>query len=171
MNKIEDRTQHKNSFEVEQIKNSKVKLTTHTKLRGVSPHQVYDFLVNQNNERYRLFHPKDHKEYKVLHRPKKGIVGTIVYLKEEYENGYITSAKAKFIEANPDKKIVLKSVSPWWQPSTLVFVLESIDNGTLITHHMLVGSALPIIGYAYNRIIKTGTNPVKTTISVFRFFS
>jgi hypothetical protein len=105
-------TQQEKSFEIELLSNSRTQFTTHTTLKGVSPHQVYDFLVNMDRERYRSFHPADHKDYRVLHQPEDGVVGTVVYLKEEYENGYTSSAKAVFIEANPDKKIVLQSISP-----------------------------------------------------------
>lgn len=142
------------NFKIESLHNGRVQFTTRTTLKGVLPHQVYDFLVNMDQERYRLFHTKDHKAYKILHQPKSEIVGTIVYLKEQYANGYISSVKAKFIEADPDKKIVLKSISPWWQPCTLVFILNASDNGTVITHHMQIGSAFPIIGFAYNKIVK-----------------
>jgi hypothetical protein len=154
MNELDERTQQEKSFEIESLNNGRIQLSTHTTLEGVLPHQAYDFLVSMDEERYRVFHPKDHKTYKVLHQPEHGIVGTIVYLKEEYENGYISSAKAKFIEATPDKKIVLQSISPWWQPCTLVFMFNATDNGTVITHHMQIGSSFPIIGVVYNKIVK-----------------
>jgi hypothetical protein len=154
MNTPAEETQQKKNFAIESMSNSRIQFTTHTTLRGVLPHQVYDFLISMDEECYRVFHPKDHKAYKVLHQPENGIVGTIIYLKEEYENGYISSAKAKFIEVTPDKKIVLQSISPWWQPCTLVFVLAASDTGTVITHHMQIGSVLPIIGFVYNKIVK-----------------
>lgn len=101
MRTLNDKAQQSEDLEIEQIKNAKIKVTIHIKLKEVTPLQVYDFLVNLNQERFQQFHPKDHKEYKVLYRPSKGVVGTIIFLKEEYENGYVLSAKAKITEAIP----------------------------------------------------------------------
>jgi hypothetical protein len=153
MRNFRDRTQHTGDLEVKQVENGKVNATIRTILQGIIPLQVYEFLTNLNPVRFEQFHPQDHKKYKVLYRPQKGIVGTIIYLKEAYENGYISSAKVKFIEADPGKKLVLKSISPWWLPITLIFDFESIDNGTQIIHQIIAGSDLPVLRNVYNKIV------------------
>ena len=152
--RLEDEAGRRKGFQVESIQNNRIQFTTHTTLQGVSPHQVYNYLVSMDDEGYRLFHPSDHREYRVLHRPRSGLIGTVVYMKEQYANGYVSSAKAKFADLVPDRKIVLKSVSPWWQPCTLVFAFEASDSGTVVTHHMQIGSALPVIGRVYNRMVE-----------------
>ncbi len=164
----EEKTQQQKSFEINLLKNSRIQFTTHTTLKGVSPNQAYDFLINMDNEKYRLFHPEGHKEYKVLHRPEKGTTGTVVYLKEVYENGFISSAKAVITEADPGRRIIMKSISPWWNPGTLIFILEAGDNGTVITHHLQIGSALPVLGFIYNKLVKLFFLSEKNTAAIYK---
>lgn len=141
-------------LEVIEIENKKIEITSYVDVGGVTPHQVYDFLVNLNDERYRQWHPKHHKEFRVLYHPEDTIVGAVYYFREKLEDGHIIDSKVKVIEAIPDKYLAEKSLSPWWAPYTLHTNLEQASNGTKVIQKLILGSDLPILGELYNLIAK-----------------
>jgi uncharacterized protein YndB with AHSA1/START domain len=138
---------------VRQIDKGKIELTSRIKLKGVSPDQVYQFMTSLDDERYRQWHPEHHLQWKVLHRPKDETVGSIYYFKERFEDGEVLGAKIKVVEAIPGERLVQRSISPWWKSFDIVTGLKSIPEGTLVTHQIVAGSDLPLLGRLFNLIL------------------
>ena len=138
---------------VRQVEKGKIELTSRIKGKGVSPDQVYQFMTSLDDERYRQWHPEHHLQWKVLHQPKDETVGSIYYLKERFEDGQVLGAKIKVVEAIPGERLVQRSISPLWKPFDIIIGFESIPEGTLITHRIVVGSDLPLLGRLFNLIL------------------
>jgi uncharacterized protein YndB with AHSA1/START domain len=138
---------------VRQLDKGKIELTSRMKVKGVSPEQVYQFMISLDDERYRQWHPEHHLQWKVVHRPKDETVGSIYYFKERFEDGQVLGAKIKVVEAIPGQRLVQRSISPWWKPFDIITGFESTPEGTLVTHQIVAGSDLPLLGRLFNRIL------------------
>jgi uncharacterized protein YndB with AHSA1/START domain len=138
---------------VRQLDKGKIELTSRIGVKGVSPEQVYQFMINLDDERYRQWHPEHHLEWKVLHRPKDETVGSVYYFKERFEDGQVLGARIKVVEAIPGQRLVQRSVSPWWKSFDIVTSFESTPEGTLVTHQIVAGSDLPLVGRFFNLIL------------------
>jgi uncharacterized protein YndB with AHSA1/START domain len=138
---------------VRQLDKGRIELTTRIKVKGVSPEQVYQFMISLDDERYRQWHPEHHLQWKVLHRPKDATVGSVYYFKERFEDGQLLGARIKVVEAIPGRRLVQRSVSPWWKSFDIVTGFESTAEGTLVTHQIVAGSDLPLLGRLFNLIL------------------
>jgi hypothetical protein len=65
----------------------------------------------------------------------------------------VLGAKIKVVEAIPGERLVQRSISPWWKSFDIVTGLESIPEGTLVTHQIVAGSDLPLLGRLFNLIL------------------
>lgn len=139
---------------VREIENSKVEVTSRILVKGVSPDQIYEFFLNLDDERYRQWHPGHHLEFRTVHQPEGETVGTVTYFKERFEDGRVLATKIKTLEVVPGRRVVQRSVSPWWQPFDLIVGLEAIPEGTLVTHQIVVGSDLPFLGRLFNLVLR-----------------
>jgi uncharacterized protein YndB with AHSA1/START domain len=138
---------------VRQIDKGKIELTSRIKVKGVSPDQVYQFMTSLDDERYRQWHSEHHLQWTVVHRPKDETVGSIYYFKERFEDGQVLGAKIKVVEAIPGERLVQRSISPWWKSFDIITGLESIPEGTLVTHQIVAGNDLPLLGRLLNLIL------------------
>ena len=138
---------------VREIEKGKMELTSRIKVKGVSPDQVYQFMTSLDDERYRQWHPEHHLQWKVLHQPKDETVGSIYYFKERFEDGQVLGAQIRVVEAIPGKRLVQRSISPWWKPFDFIVELESIPEGTLVTHRIVAGSDIPLLGRLFNLML------------------
>jgi uncharacterized protein YndB with AHSA1/START domain len=138
---------------VREIEKGKIELTSRIKVKGVSPDQVYQFMISLDDERYRQWHPEHHLQWKVVHRPKDETVGSIYYFRERFEDGEVLGAKIKVVEAIPGERLVQRSISPWWKSFDIITGLESIREGTLVTHQIVAGSDFPLLGRLFNLIL------------------
>jgi uncharacterized protein YndB with AHSA1/START domain len=141
-------------FTVREIENGKVEFTSRIEVKGVSPEQVYHHLISLDDERYRQWHPGHHLQWRVVHQPKDETIGAIYYFKERFEDGQELGAQIKVVEAIPGERLVQRSISPWWKPFDIVLGLEAIPEGTLVTHQIVAGSDLPLLGRLYNLILR-----------------
>jgi uncharacterized protein YndB with AHSA1/START domain len=141
-------------FAVREIENGKVEFTSRITVKGVSPDQIYQFLLSLDNDRYRQWHPGHHLEFRVVHQPKDETVGSVFYFKERFEDGQELGAQLKVVEAVPGERLVQRSISPWWKPFDIIAGLQSIPEGTLVTHQIVAGSDLPFLGMLFNLIMR-----------------
>lgn len=141
-------------FAVREIKNGKAELTSRITVKGVSPDQIYQFLLSLDNDRYRQWHPRHHLQFRVVHQPEDATVGSVYYFKERFEDGRELGAQLEVVEAVPGERLVQRSVSPWWKPFDIIIGLQSIPEGTLVTHQIVAGSDLPFLGTLFNLIMR-----------------
>ena len=135
---------------VREIENGKVELTSRITVKGVSPDQVYQFLLSLDNDRYRQWHPGHHLQFRVVHQPKDETVGSVYYFKERFEDGRVLATQIKVLQAVPGQRLVQRSISPWWKRFDIITGLQSIPEGTLVTHQIVAGSGLPFLGRLFN---------------------
>ena len=139
---------------VREIENGKVELTSRITVKGVSPDQIYQFVLNLDDERYRQWHPGHHLEFRTVHRPNGETVGTVYYFKERFEDGRVLATQVKVLQAVPGERLVQRSISPWWKRFDIIIGLQSIPEGTLVTHQIVAGSDLPFVGRLFNLILR-----------------
>jgi uncharacterized protein YndB with AHSA1/START domain len=139
---------------VREIENGKVEFVSSIQVKGISPDQIYQFLIDLDDERYRQWHPGHHLQWRVVHQPKDETVGSVYYFKERFEDGQVLGGQLKVIEATPGERLVQRSISPWWKPFDIITGLQSIPEGTLVTHQIVAGSDLPLLGRLFNLIMR-----------------
>ena len=142
-------------FALRDIANGKVEFISRIPVKGVSPDQIYQFLLDLDDEGYRQWHPGHHLEWRVVHRPKDQTVGTIYYFKERFEDGQVLGGQLKVVEAIPGERLVQRSISPRWKPYDIIIGLQSIPEGTLVTHQIVAGSGLPFLGRLFNLTMRS----------------
>lgn len=111
-----------------------ITFTTIVEVTGKSPDQVYDWVLNLNNDKYRRWHPA-HKEWKTIKRTHNEM-GSIVYLDEQF-NHFRLKLTGKLVEVKPNRFLLYKWKSLISGYLSLTF--ESTNTGTKVTHEVGIG--------------------------------
>ncbi len=137
----------------EKLVNKTIELIVEHKLSGVSPEMIdwwWDHI--DNSERYRLWHPKDHKsfEWEISPRTVKGHVGAIqrvvetiegraTTLRIRWENPDSIPIKAEFEHKNAASIIDNNNTPMSW----ILHEYRAIPNGTFLRSTFLLPDQLP----------------------------
>lgn len=141
---------------IKRIKNGKISVESQISLKGVTASKVYWLILKMDEELYKTIHPQAHLAFELLPKPTgaKGPLGCVFYFKECLENGRVIEGKLKLIEAEKNKRLVLKSIWPWWKPFTLIIELQRVSKGISVIHEVIAGFDLPILGLIFNFLAK-----------------
>jgi hypothetical protein len=108
---------------------------TKIEILGKSPKQIYDFMFGLDKEKYIAWHPKEHKDFKIISAT-EAIVGSVFFFHEEMDQ-----LKVKYswtvVEIVEDHKIVMKA--QYFIPIYLILTLDKTPKGTLVTHDLQIG--------------------------------
>lgn len=103
-------------------------------MKGKSPGQISDWLVNLSNERYLQWHPA-HRDFRYI-RKTENFIGSLIYFDEIFEGVKIKN-RWKVLEFKKDESILLRAGAIL--PIHLRLSAEERDENTEITHELLVG--------------------------------
>lgn len=120
-----------------------ITFTTTVEVTGKSPDQIYDWVLNLDNDKYKRWHPA-HKEWKGIKRTSNEI-GSIAYLDEQF-NHFRLKLTGELVEVKPNRFLLYKWKSPISGYLSLAF--EPTNTGTKVIHEVGVG-----YGGLFGRII------------------
>ena len=113
------------------------KLSTKTEVAGIPAKQVYDFMIDCNDEKYHEWWPEEHfRFHTVKYFP--GHIGSVVYFDEMIGNRRVkTYAVIRKVEENKSIEWQMRTVLP--APVWIELKLEEHENSISITHTLKVG--------------------------------
>jgi hypothetical protein len=111
-----------------------ITLTAKIEIEGKTPEQIYKWLIDLDNEKYRKWHP-DHREWRII-RQTPDIIGSVVYFDERF-NHFRLKLTGKLIELKPDEYLLFKLKSP--VPAHLSLTIKATRKGTSVTHEVRAG--------------------------------
>lgn len=111
-----------------------ITFTTTVEVNGKSPDQIYDWILNLDNDKYKRWHPA-HKEWKTIKRTPNEI-GSIVYLDEQF-NHFRLKLTGELVEVKPNRFLLYKYKS--LIPGYLSLAFESTNRGTRVIHKTGIG--------------------------------
>lgn len=117
-------------------KNNMMTFTTTVEVAGKTPEQIYDWILNLDNEKYKQWHP-GHKEWKTIKRTSNEI-GSIVYLDERFDHIRLKFT-GEVIEAKLNSFLLYKLKSPIPIPGYLSLSFKPTKTGTKVIHEVGVG--------------------------------
>jgi len=101
-----------------------ITLNTKIEIEGKTPEQIYKWLIDLDNEKYKKWHPA-HKEWRIIRQtPHK--IGSTVYFDEQFNN-FRLRLTGKLIELKPNKYLLCKLKSP--VPGHLSLTFEATKKG------------------------------------------
>ena len=109
-------------------------ITTKIEIKGKTPEQIYNWILNLDDEKYKKWHPA-HKAQKTIKRTLNEM-GSIVYLDEQF-NQFRLKLTGKLVEVKPNRFLFHKWKSLISGYLSLAF--ESTNTGTRVTHEVGVG--------------------------------
>lgn len=110
-------------------------ITTKIDIKGKTPEEIYNWILNLDDDKYKKWHPRDHKEFKIIKRASDEI-GSIVYFHEQF-NSFVLKIKGELIKIKPSSLLVYKWKS--FIPGYLFLSFETTKEGTLVTHTLKIG--------------------------------
>jgi hypothetical protein len=108
---------------------------TKIEISGKNPPQIYDFMFGLDKAKYISWHPKEHKDFKVIKETKE-LLGSVFFYHEKMGNITVKYNWA-VLELVENHKIVMKA--QYFIPIFLTLVLDETPNGTLVTHDLQIG--------------------------------
>ncbi|MCL0099148.1 hypothetical protein M1O16_04880, partial [Dehalococcoidia bacterium] len=115
-----------------------IKIVTKIMIRGKSPAQIADFLINLDQESYARWHPA-HQISRYLKKTKSG-VGSIVRIEELLEGGVKIGFTGEILEIKKNKSRItsLMKIKTFY-PARLLLSVEKIGKDTELTQEIQVG--------------------------------
>jgi hypothetical protein len=115
-------------------------LTLHTEIRvdGITGTEIFDFLVNPDDESYRAWWPGTHLQLHIRERGGDDHVGDVIYM-DEYVGKRRLRMSAIVTEAVPGKKLVWRLKRGIKLPARLYLELADYEGGVAITHAIRTG--------------------------------
>ncbi|MCL0051041.1 hypothetical protein M1N22_04375 [Dehalococcoidia bacterium] len=115
-----------------------IKIVTKIMIRGKSPAQIADFLINLDQESYVRWHPA-HQVYRYLKKTENG-VGSIIRIEELLEDGVKIGYTSEVLEIKKSESKVTSLVkAKTLYPVRLFLSAEKIGEDTEVTHELRVG--------------------------------
>lgn len=111
-----------------------ITFTTTVEVTGKSSVQIYDWILNLDNDKYKRWHPA-HKEWKTIKRTPNEM-GSIIYLDEQF-NRFRLKLTGELVEVKPNRILLYRLKSPISGYLSLVF--EPTNTGTRVIHKIGVG--------------------------------
>ena len=109
---------------------------TKIEVLGKKPNQIYDFMLSLDKAKYISWHPKEHKDFKII-KETKDVLGS-VFLFHEKMNNLTVKYKWEVIEVSKNHKIVMKA--QYFIPIYLILIFDETPNGALVTHDLQIGN-------------------------------
>ena len=117
---------------------------TKIEVLGKKPQQLYDFMFTLDKAKYIAWHPKEHKDFRIV-KQTKDTIGSIFFFDEKMDK-----LKVKYnwevMELVENRKIVMKA--KYFIPIYLTLNFEETANGTLVTHELAIGFKKKITGFS-----------------------
>jgi hypothetical protein len=133
--------------QVRVIDHGRVELTCAHDVPGVTPQMILWYFTHRTKDRYQVWHPA-HQDFKVIYQSPRGHIGSIYYIKEQFENGPLLETKLLVVEAS-DQVFAEKNVS-WNSPGSITHRFAPIPGGTHVSSRGVLGSDLPLVGDLWN---------------------
>lgn len=115
-----------------------IKIVTKIMIRGKSPAQISDFLINLDQESYVRMHP-DHQIYRYLKKTENG-VGSIIRIEELLEGNFKIGYTLEILEIKKsESKATILVKAKILYPARLLLSAEKIGEDTEFTHELQVG--------------------------------
>lgn len=118
-----------------------ITFTTIIEITGKSPNQIYDWILNLDNDKYKRWHPA-HKEWKTIKRTPNEI-GSIIYLDEQF-NHFRIKLTGELVDLAPNRFLFYKGRNNLLIPGYLSLSFEATNAGTKVIHE---------IGAGYKRLL------------------
>lgn len=109
---------------------------TKIEVLGKKSSQIYDFMFDLDKAKYISWHPKEHKDFKII-KETKDILGSVFLFHEKMDN-LTVKYKWEVIELIKNHKIVMKA--QYFIPIYLILIFDETQNGTLVTHDLQIGN-------------------------------
>lgn len=117
-----------------------IKITTKTRIAGITARQITDFLLEPSDESYQRWWPGTHLEFHDIKRV-DGYVGSRIFMDEIVGKRRIRMV-AEVVEARPGRKLVWQMRMGVRLPSRVILELENEGRGMVaITHTITAGFA------------------------------
>lgn len=135
-----------------------IRITTPVTIRGKSPEQVTDFLLNLTDERWRGMYP-EHMEFREIKRTKEG-VGGIVML-DQHGAGLRLKGTFEFevVEKGSRLELRARTLFPFGRlvglcPVREVIALKKSGRDTELSHELQIGPSSPIVSAVIDRLLR-----------------
>lgn len=113
-----------------------ITFTTTIEVSGKAPDQIYDWILNLDNDKYKRWHTA-HKEWKTIKRTSNEI-GSIVYLDEQF-NHFRLKLTGELVELTPNRFLFYKGKGNLFIPGYLSLTFEPTNAGTKVIHKIGAG--------------------------------
>lgn len=114
-----------------------IKLETKVQIKNHHAKDFFKFFINCDDAEYQQWWPGEHFSFHTILK-KTDNVGNIVYFDEKIA-GRRLKFKATIIKVSPDRFITYQMIDFFRLPAWLTVMFEDADNGTIVTHTLLVG--------------------------------
>ncbi len=131
---------------------------TKIEVLGKTPNQLYDFMFGLDKAQYIRWHPKEHKDFRIV-KETEGIIGSVFFYHEQIDN-ITVKYNWEVIELVENHKIVMKA--HYFIPIFLILILDKTLNGTLVTHDLQIGKG-KILDFFIRNFIFTKTKQMSLT--------
>ena len=110
---------------------------TKIEVLGKTPKQIYDFMFVLDKAKYISWHPKEHKDFRIV-KETEGIIGSVFFYHEQMDN-LTVKYNWEVMELVENHKIVMKA--HFFIPVFLTLILDETPNGTRVIHDLQIGNA------------------------------
>lgn len=104
-------------------------------IKGKSPQQIFDWMLNLNQERYLEWHPTAHKSYRRI-KETENFVGSIIYF-EETLGDFRVNYKWEVVDLKTDNLILMKAKI--FYPVYLSLSFLATNKDTEVIHQLRIG--------------------------------
>lgn len=109
---------------------------TKIEVLGKTPNQLYDFMFDLDKVKYISWHPKEHKDFRIVKETPE-LIGSVFFYHEQMDK-LTVKYNWEVVELVKNHKIVMKA--QYFIPVFLTLTLDETPNGTLVTHDLQIGN-------------------------------
>jgi len=117
-------------------------------IKGKSPQQIYDWMLELDDEKYKRWH-REHLEWKTLKRT-EDVVGSTIFF-DEWIGKLRFKFKGEITEAEPNRLLVFKLKH--FPPAYFLLRFEPADGGTKVVHEVGFGFK-GVLGAVFDALLK-----------------
>lgn len=115
-----------------------IELKTRVRVKNLSARDVYDFMIDCTDEKYKRWWPEMHFAFHTINRVGNNYLGDLVVFDEMVGKRRLTF-KAVITEAVPGQKITWQMKKMLLLPALLSLNLEDTQDGVSISHSLIAG--------------------------------
>ncbi|RLB05604.1 MAG: hypothetical protein DRG50_06995 [Deltaproteobacteria bacterium] len=126
-----------------------ISIVTKIRVKGKTPTQISDWLVNLDHDRYLSWHPA-HKDFRHI-RKTENFVGSVIFF-DEIINDVRMKGTWEVLEFQNGESVLLKARAIF--PAYMRLSAKKIGEDTEITNELLIGFSFGFLGKIFDWFIK-----------------